>query len=354
VRRLLVAAGGGGDAIAAAVLASVQPGEAVAVATLAWDRLIVDPLPGPRRAADFTGLASRHGYHLVTPSSRPIPPAGSTLPRVAGQLPLLLMLLDPSHGAVGIRQQLAAAAADLRADTIQLVDVGGDILGRPDDPGLRSPLADALMAASATGLPATVCIAGPGLDGELAEALVLERIGETSQPLTLKADGWPPYLPILEWHPSEATALLAAASLGLRGRVEIRDAGLPVQLTDHSATAYELPLATIADANPLAAALADSTTFADVEQIAQRLLGWTELDEERAKAARVAQARPIPADIGTALPAWEAEARARGVDYVTFRRLAEVLGWVDVAALRAALVKRYPAKSMPPIWKMSW
>src|SRR6266516_145515 len=135
----MVAAGGGGDAIAAAVLGSAVPGtEPVGIATLAWDRLIVDPLPGPRSAEDFTGLDERDGYHLVTPATQPVPPAGSTLPRLAGELPLPLVLLDPSAGAIGLRHQLAAAADDLGADTLRLVDVGGDILGHPGDAGLRS------------------------------------------------------------------------------------------------------------------------------------------------------------------------------------------------------------------------
>ena len=106
----MVAAGGGGDAIAAAVLANAVPGiEGVGIATLAWDRLIVDPLPGPRAAADFTSLDVRGGYFLVTPDTRPLPPAGSTLPRLAAELPLPLVLLDPSAGAVGLCRQLAAA-----------------------------------------------------------------------------------------------------------------------------------------------------------------------------------------------------------------------------------------------------
>ena len=40
-----------------------------------------------------------------------------------------------------------------------------------------------------------------------------------------------PFRPVFTWHPSEATALLVAAARGLRGRVEIRDAGLGV--TEH-------------------------------------------------------------------------------------------------------------------------
>ncbi len=355
MRTLLVAAGGGGDAIAAAALAHAAPEtEPVGIATLAWDRLIVDPLPGPRSAADFTGLEPRLGYRLVTPETRPIPPAGSTLPRLSRELPLPLVLLDASSGAVGLQQQLAAAATDLGAAAVRVVDVGGDILGRPGDDGLRSPLADAMTAAACDHLPTKLWLAGPGLDGELPETLVLQRIsrlGGRAPLLTLDTSAWPLFLPILAWHPSEATALLAAASHGYRGTVEIRDAGLPVHLTDNSATAYELPLDAVVDTNPLVAALTGSRTFVEAEHAARTLLGKTELDEEREKAARVRPHRGPPDDIETALTRWEAQARARGVQYVTYRRLAEALGHPDVATLRRRLAGR--SGQQCPLWTIA-
>jgi hypothetical protein len=351
VGTLLVAAGGGGDAIAAAVLATATNTSAVGIATLAWDRLIVDPLPGPRSVTDFTDLEAHDGYFMVTSDSRPIPPAGSTLPRLAAELPLPLVLLDPTDGAVGLRCQIAAATEGLGAKAIRLVDVGGDILGRPGDEGLRSPLADALTAASCLGLPTTVWLAGPGLDGELAEGLVVERIGDRLPLLTLDATAWPAFLPILEWHPSEATALLAAASFGLRGRVEIRDAGLPVQLTDNSTAVYELPLAAVAAINPLAGALVDSTSLVVVEGIIRGVLGHTELDVERTKAEKMRRPENTPLDLEAALAQWEAGARARGVEYVTFRRLAEELGHRNVTELRSRLMPL--ASSCPPlVWRI--
>src|SRR5262245_44174887 len=55
--RVLIAAGGGGDALAAAILHRTTPLAAPAViATYAWDHLVTDPVPGPRRTADFTRL----------------------------------------------------------------------------------------------------------------------------------------------------------------------------------------------------------------------------------------------------------------------------------------------------------
>jgi hypothetical protein len=350
VGTLLVAAGGGGDAIAAGALATLAPGGGVGIVTMAWDRLLIDPLPGPRTAAEFTGLEWHDGWWMVTASSRPIAPAGSALPRLAADIPMPLVLLDPAGGARSMRRQIEAAATDLGAGDIRLVDVGGDVLGRPGDVGLRSPFADALTAASCTGLPCLTWIAGPGLDGELAESLVLHRAGDAAV-FQLKPELWMPYLPILQWHPSEATALLASASLGIRGVVEIREAGLPVHLTGESPTMLELDMDAVGRVNPLVSVLSDTDSLGDAERRAVRLLGGTELDAERAKATRLKERRPSPvADAATALTGWEAEARKRGVDYVTYRRLAEALGLADVRSLRDTVTARHPERDTGLLW----
>ncbi|MEU9717518.1 DUF1152 domain-containing protein [Streptomyces sp. NPDC047976] len=55
------------------------------VLTYAWERLVVDPVPGPRRATDFHGTESAApDFVLVTPGTRPVAPAGSLLPRLSG------------------------------------------------------------------------------------------------------------------------------------------------------------------------------------------------------------------------------------------------------------------------------
>ncbi|MEU4420318.1 DUF1152 domain-containing protein [Actinoplanes sp. NPDC024001] len=346
---LLVAAGGGGDAIAAAALAGLAPEVPVGIATMAWDRLIVDPLPGPRAATDFTELENRAGWRQVTSRSKPVAPAGSTLPRLAAEQPLPIVLLDPTRGARGMRHDLEAAAVELGAQDIRLVDVGGDLLGQPGDTGLRSPFADALTAASCLGLSAMVWIAGPGLDGELSEELVLQR-ARAATAHKLRPQMWQPYLPILRWHPSEATALLAAATLGTRGTVEIRDAGLPVRLTEHSATVLELDMPALCAVNPLINSLAGTESLAEAEESAVRILGRTELDSERAKAIQLERVPRVPDDLVTAVPPWEADLEARGVDYVTYRRMAERFGYTDVHRFRTLIAERCPRRGTGLLW----
>lgn len=362
---LYVAAGGGGDALAAAIVHRALGHQAPAViATYAWDRLAVDPRPGPRGVADFARLRrlGRHVY-AIRKGSRPRPPSRSTLPRLAGDLADTLVLLDPGGGAVGVADQLAEMATLAGTETVDVLDVGGDVVAQGDEPGLLSPLADglALAAVDRLALPATVLVAGPGLDGELSEAEVLAVTGPEPAVVLSDADVTP-FRAVFTWHPSEVTALLVAAARGLRGLVEIRDAGLGVELTDASAGVYAVPLPDVMAVNRLAAAIGATESLAEVEAITRRMFGTTEIDREREKASRwaLAAARgggepPSGADLDRIVAEVEAAATGRGADFVTFRRIAEATGLPPgaVAGLRARLVAARPGRYVWPLWSLT-
>ena len=80
-------------------------------------------------------------------------------------------LIDVAGGVAGAAAGIEAAAGELGCDLLILADVGGDVLARGDEPGLASPLCDAVMVAAAARLagrrPALLAVAGPGCDGEL-------------------------------------------------------------------------------------------------------------------------------------------------------------------------------------------
>jgi hypothetical protein len=362
---VFVAAGGGGDALATAMLHCAMTGRSddAVIATYAWDRLLIDPLPGPRRPSSFTGLEPvGHHNFAVSGTTSAIPPAGSTLPRLAGELSgIRLVVLDPGGGAVGMREQLRELVEIYRPEALQVVDVGGDVLAEGNEAELRSPLADGLVAAAATNLPVDVdvLVAGPGLDGELPEAYVRERVRQLGGELMahLQGEAIEGFLPILEWHPSEATALLVAAASGLRGTVEIRGAGLPVRLTEHSADVYRVPHQAVQAASPIVTALVGTQSLGEAEFRVREACGFSELDYERAKAGKAAKDDPSREFGGLDERAlrFEREAQERGVDFVTFRRLAEALGvrGADWGRLRAELVRRRPAHYAPPLWAVS-
>lgn len=340
MQELLVAAGGGGDAIAAYMLATRFTSERPTIATWAWDRLMIDPLPGPRSASDFEGLDNpSSGVHVITARTKPIPPAGSTLPRLASDLDVDLILLDPAEGCAGLARQIAAAAQWSGAEGIVVLDVGGDAVSRPGDAGLRSPMADisTLVAASATGLPARLIVVGAGCDGELAPELVdrrLKSIGAHSLGLVSSSET-DRVVPTLRWHPSEATALVVMAALGHRGQVEIRDQGLPVHLSDTTATVDEMSLAAALPPDEVTDRIRATASLAALEDAFRETFQISEIDYERRKAQSLHDGNPpARADVATFL----AQAAGRGSQWVTRRRLREATGTVPAYNLDELLI----------------
>ena len=346
-RPLYIAAGGGGDALAASLLHRVYgpPGPAT-IATFSWDRLIVDPLPGPRRFDDFEGLETIGRLeHVVTARTRPISPAGSTLPPLArdlvGPLASTLVLLDPTDGAAGLREQLAASMQAIDADALVVVDVGGDVLATGKEAGLRSPLADALVLAAARGLSpdARVWVAGPGVDGELTADDVVSRahaIGGVALP-PFPSEVAALALPVLRWHPSEATALFVAAAQGVRGLVDIRSGGMPVQLGDVSSCVYACGVDNAFDVSPLANSVAGSRTLLDAEQRVIELCGISEIAYETRKAGTAKLLDGYMPEMLDEIRVYAAEALGQEINYATFRRLAELTRIRDHASIRRNL-----------------
>lgn len=356
--RLIVAAGGGGDAVAAVMLHAALYGhdERAVILTYAWDRLLIDPLPGPRGANSFTGLERlTPAVSTVLTDAHPIAPAGSTLPRLAAELPHTFALIDPHHGAEGITRQLEELVSHLEPESIDVLDVGGDILARGDEPTLKSPLADALTLAACcqVNAPMRLLIAGPGLDGELP----LDDLRGTLGPLvhTFTAKDVEPIAPVLEWHPSEATGMLAATARGIRGTCEVRDAGLPVPLTDEGPTIHQVDLDDALSRNELARAVMTTETLDEAEAHSREICGYSEIDYERNKAAWLKEQPPTELDPETVLAEldqFEADARNRGITHTTFRHITEALNLHGSQRqdLRQLLINGRPEQYAAPLW----
>lgn len=343
---LFIAAGGGGDpvgtAITAATVGRVLTGTSLggtAIATYAWERLEVDPTPGPLGSVHFTGLAHQAGIPVITPTTQPIAPAGSTLPDLAADLPARLVLLDPWQGLAALAEQIRRLADD-GYDHVRVVDVGGDILAHGDEDTLCSPLVDALALAACrlAGVPATVYVAGPGTDGEIPQEDVLDRLD--GHALTPLAQDVAPVRTALSWHPSEASALFAAAVDGVRGPVRTVNHLIP--LTDASARIHSTGLDEALAHNTVAAHLLDALppTLEAAADLSAKLTRLHELDRERVQGA----GRPSPS-VRAALPWTEQAAReaideaAQGAPHVTLRFAARALGltWRQVPSLRRLL-----------------
>ncbi|QKZ19923.1 DUF1152 domain-containing protein [Streptomyces chartreusis] len=359
--RLIVAAGGGGDAVAAAMLDAALYGDEdpAVILTYAWDRLLVDPVPGPQSVHDFTGLEQlTPSVSTVPAEAHPIAPAGSTLPRLAAELPHTFAMIDPYQGALGVARQLEELVSRLGPESIDLLDVGGDVLARGDEPTLKSPLADALTLAACCQVdaPVRLLIAGPGLDGELPHEDLRGVLGSLVHTFTAKDTE--SISSVLEWHPSEATGMLAATARGVRGTCEVRDAGLPVPLTDEGPTVHEADMDEALSRNRLARAVVATETLEEVETHSREICGYSEIDYERNKAAWISERPSLelnPAAVLAELGQFETEARGRGVTHTTFRHITEALNLNgnQRQALRELLINSRPEQYAAPLWRIA-
>ncbi len=321
---------------------------------------MVDPVPGPRSAAEFTGLRQLAPDVLeVLPSTTSISPASSSLPRLAGELPARLLLLDPTAGAAGMAAQIRAAADFFHAASVVVLDVGGDILTDGTDPGLRSPLADqlALAACVRTALPARLMIAAPGIDGELPPEVVLTRLRALAaeQLPNLGSSDVAGVRNVFRWHPSEASGLLAAAADGHRGLVEVRDAGDQVTLTTATTALFAANAKSALEVAP-AAHLLDTQSLAQAEAVVRRITGISEIRYETEKATK-RRDQPVHTPARSDLPIIDTHARGartRGAQYISMRRLAELIHASSLdayAELCDLLAEERPYSFQPSVYR---
>jgi hypothetical protein len=300
-RVLCVGIGGGGDVVGALATAEYVRGlgaEAV-VGGLTWERRPIDPEPGPRRLdeiddADVLNEAvALAGPETVTRTGG-IPFAES---HMAAHLGEPTVLVDPNPGPRRVGAGLDDAARRLGCDAIALVDVGGDALAHGDEPGLASPLADAVLLAAARyvdpGLPVVAGVFGAGCDGELTPAEVLDRIAEVAA-----NGGWlgaygltPAAADRLEAAiavvPTEASAMAVRCARGARGTTTIRAGRRTVELSPVGAlTFYVDPHVAMRSAARLADAVAEAESLHEANAILHRLGVRSELDYEVDMAAR--------------------------------------------------------------------
>lgn len=290
---LCVGIGGGGDAVGALVVADLAArfGAGAVVGGLTWERRVVDPLPGPRRL-DELERAEPVNEAVALARAETAGPGGFSFAEshLAGLLGEPVVLVDPNPGPAAVAAALDDACAKLGCDRIALVDVGGDVLARGDEPGLGSPLADAVLLATAAHLrtPAIGAIWGTACDGELTVEEVLGRVAALAGAGDLLGTwGLPPeLLPRLEAAvravPTEASAQALACARGATGTAAIRSGRRTVPLSPVGGLVFCFdPVGALRSAAPLADAVRDAPSLEHAEQILVRMGIRTELAFER-------------------------------------------------------------------------
>ena len=304
-RPLVIGMGGGGDvvgALATAEHAALYDGAEPVIGGVSWERRPIDPEPGPRTAAEIEGAEPlADGVLLAGPQTR-VRGRGIAFGEalMAAYLGLDTVLVTLEHGAPGIAAGLQTAAGALGCDLIVLIDVGGDVLAHGDEPGLRSPLCDAVLLAAgerlaAAGMPVLLGIFGLGCDAELtpdevcAQLAIVAAAGGLGGIRGLTAPVAQRLEAAIAHVPTEASAQAVRAFRGASGEVPIRDGARTVQLTTLAAATVLLdPRIAYATVGRLARAVIDAPGLEEANAALHALGVRTELDLEREAAAEAA------------------------------------------------------------------
>jgi hypothetical protein len=298
-RPLVIGIGGGGDvvgALATAEACRLYHGADPVLGGTSWERRVVDPQPGPRSAAEIEGARELAPGVLAAGPETHVAGSGVLFAesRMAGFLGRETVLVDVNRGPATIADGLRAAAEGMGCDLFVFVDVGGDALGHGDEPGLASPLCDAVMLAAATrlaeaGTPVLGAVFGPGCDGELSPGEVLERLAEVAAARGLAGvRGLTPAVTerleaAVEVVPTEASAQALRCFRGESGRVPIRGGRRTVELTPVGALTFYFDVpAALGSAARLGHAVRDAPDLEAANEVLHELgVRRTELDYER-------------------------------------------------------------------------
>jgi hypothetical protein len=297
-RSLVLGIGGGGDVVGALAVGRFCEalGTEFVLGGVAWERFVIDPHPGPRSVDDIRG-GRRLGEAALVADEGTTTPEGVPFSeaRMVGHLGRETVLIDVTGGPGAAAEGIAAASDAFACDLAIYVDVGGDVLAHGDEPGLASPLCDAVMLAAALEaadrIEALGAVFGPGCDGELAPGEVLDRVGELAA-----AGAWMgtwglthPAASELEAAarlvPTEASLQAVRCARGETGEAEIRGGRRHVLLTPIGALTFFFDVPAASErAAPLARAVAGAEDLERARDALAALGIRTELDYERARA----------------------------------------------------------------------
>lgn len=291
-RALVIGIGGCGDVVGAIPTARLleSHGVEVILGGVAWERIVVDPIPGPRHLSDIRGIERLNdGVGLATGETRTEDGIEFAETKVARFLDEELLLVDIAGGARGVAAALDDAVDQLDIDLIIGTDSGGDVLAAGHEPGIKSPLTDAVMLAALTSAETDACLGvfGYGSDGELTVEEVTAAISRSaSRDGLLGAWGLTPkiideLLEVLDIVTTEASRLPVAVARGKLGSESIRDGKRSVELTPSSTVTFYLDPESVGATSELHEHVVDTDGFQEAQRALEQAGYKTELDLER-------------------------------------------------------------------------
>ena len=118
---------------------------------VAWERFAIDPYPGPRPLEQIAGGRPLGAAALLADAETATPDGVRFCEARDGRTSSgePTVLIDVTRGPAPVAEGMRAAAAELGCDLVIFADVGGDAIAHGSEPGLASPLCDAVMLAAA-------------------------------------------------------------------------------------------------------------------------------------------------------------------------------------------------------------
>ncbi|MEM0083061.1 MAG: DUF1152 domain-containing protein, partial [Candidatus Nezhaarchaeales archaeon] len=263
------------------------------VASIIWERLPIDPIPGPVRFNEVVG-SIRIGEHamIVTKDSRALRGGRAIAFQAANVSKVLgepVGVVDVASGCAGVKEGLKELSTYFGCDTILGVDVGGDVLATGFERELWSPLADFIGLAALKDLrdvQGVLAVHSPGSDGELSPEYILRRIALVAErggylgARGVTLEDIESLEKILEHVESEASRATLMAAKGAYGKVEIRSGSRTVYVTPLSLITFFLKPRIVAELNPLISELSSTRSIEEARRRLNKRGVYTELDLE--------------------------------------------------------------------------
>ncbi len=293
MRALVVGIGGGGD-VAAAYCVSLylrKLGYETIVGSIVWERLIRDPLPGPIGLDELENCEMRAHYCIADGDEYAIRGNKKVVPqatKLASATGLKVLVFDLKKGFEGLIKGLEEAIREYGIEAVYAVDAGGDVLAKPSDDEVWSPLADSLGLAALKELKAkekVLAVFGPGCDGELPQEKVLERISEVWRKggnmggFVLSKTCAEECLRVVNAMDTEASKMAILAALGEYGERRIRRGARRLFLSPITATTFFLDPNVIE--SEMCEAVKGTKSIEEASLKLNEICVYTELDFER-------------------------------------------------------------------------
>jgi hypothetical protein len=298
---LVIGVGGGGDVVGALAAARFLEfcGLRCTLGGLSWERLVYDPIPGPRNFDEVINVRALHPRawmaNAASQTTTGVPFAEARMAEVLGTE---ILLIDINGGVQGVVAGMEAAIKELQPDLLVGLDVGGDSLAQGHEPGLRSPLADSIMLAAYVELEkrghrVLWGVFGYGSDGELSIDeidMALNKIaagggwlGACSLTPKIAAE----LQDVIKRVPTEASEIPLKCFRGAWGETRIRGGDRSVKLTPLTALTFFLSATALFETLSKPAQAVRASTSLEQANDALGALGIkTELDLEREKSPK--------------------------------------------------------------------